>query len=329
MKWKIRFYINVPEIVPYISRIEIGNFRDSPIFPFIERHKGWFFDIYSDYGNDELEAAESTMAEIETILDKLSIQLFFEISITEIIVFNVHQIFRLISSNLTPLTDEEIKSLKIIPQDNSLQQKLVRYPHGLKNQRGMWYRSEYTINVIRSIHPRVTDAVMNPIDARALKWFVKGIGAINDIDRFFAFYTSVELLSREIRLDKIHPTCHKCGKEIAHGNNCDHEILINPERMEYLKKLGLKEKIAKEIKNLRDSLTHGGKDITNSELDDLIEANIELTFFLTKQFKIILKIPDGQAPILDPRIIQIKKMGEIRQREITTEILEEIQKNIH
>ena len=98
--------------------------------------------------------------------------------------------------------------------------------------------------------------------------------------------------------------------------------------MEYLKKIGLKEETAKTIKKLRDSLTHGGKDITNSELDDLITANIKLTYFLTKQFKQILGIPDQMAPVLSPLSVQIKHFAENRDRVITLDILREITDNI-
>ncbi len=326
MKWKIRFYINVPEIVPYVIAAEIGNFQNLPIFPEIEQKKGWFFDVFVN-GDNEEKSLLDIMPEIEEILDKLSLQLFLEISITEIIVFNVHQIFKRDDENLIPITQDEIKKIVEISGEE-LRQKLVRYPNGIKNQRGMWYQSQFSINVMRSINPSVTDTKMSSKDKKALKWFIKGIGAQNDIDRFSSYYTSLEILSRKVKLESIHPTCKKCDKPIEHGNNCDHEILISPEQMEYLKKIGLEENTAKNVKNLRDSLTHGGKDITNSELDDLIDANIELTYFLTKQFKQILGIPDEMAPILSPMSIQVKHFGEQRDRKLTLEILNVIKNNI-
>ena len=193
----------------------------------------------------------------------------------------------------------------------------------------MWFQSPFSINVMRSINSVITDTALNPKDAKSLKWFTKGIGSRNDIDRFFAYYTSLELLSRKLILDKVHPTYKKCNKPIEHGNNCDHEILINPEQMEYLKKLGLKSESAKIIKNIQDSFIHGGKDITNSELDDLIESNIELTHFLTKQFKEILRIPDNIAPVLSPMSMQIKHFAENRDRTITSDILKEIKGNLN
>lgn len=325
MKWKIRFYVNVPEMVPYVVGAEIGNFQNLPIFPEIEQKKGWFFDVFVN-GDSEEKTLLDIMPEIEEILDKLSFQLFFEISITEIIVFNVHQIFKKISENLNPITDEEIKNIMEISEE--LRQKLIRFPSGIKNQRGMWFQSPFTIDVMRSINAKITDTKLDSKDAKSLKWFIKGIGARNDIDRFSAYYTSLDILSKKSKLSSVHPVCKKCGKAIEHGNNCDHEILINPEQMEYLKKLGLEEKTAKDIKELRDSLTHGGKDITNSELDDLIDANISLTYFLTKQFKQILGIPDQVAPVLSPMSMQIKHFGEQRDRKLTLEILNEIKNNI-
>lgn len=326
MKWKIRFYINVPEIVHYETGKFIGTFRQIPIFPKIERKKGWFFDVFVNGDNDE-KAILDIMPEIEEILDKLSFQLFLEISITEIIVFNVHQIFKKVGKNLNPITDEEIKNIIEISGEE-LRQKLVRYPNGIKNQRGMWFQSPFSINVMRSINARVTDTKLDSKDAKSLKWFIKGIGARNDIDRFSAYYTSLDILSKKSKLPSVHPICKKCGKPIEHGNNCDHEILISPEQMEYLKKLGLKEETAKDIKDLRDSLTHGGKDITNSELDDLIDANVELTHFLTKQFKQILGIPDQMAPVLSPMSMQMKHFAMIHDRAITLDILKEIKENI-
>jgi len=326
MKWKIRFYINVPEIVPYIAGAEIGNFKNIPIFPNIEKQKGWFFDVFVD-GENEEKALLDIMPEIEEILDKLSLQLFLEISVTEIIVFNVHQIFKKIGDDLNLLEQEEIKSILEISGDE-LRQKLVRYPSGIKNQRGMWFQSQFSINVMRSINARITDTKISSKDAKALKWFIKGIGARNDIDRFTSYYASLDILSHKAKLPSVHPTCKKCGKLIEHGNNCEHEILINPEQMEYLIKIGLKKETAKEIKDLRNSFFHGGKDITNSELDDLIDANIELTYFLTQQFKKILGIPNQTAPVLSPMSMQIKHLGELRDRKITVEILNEIKNNI-
>ena len=235
MKWKIRFYINVPEIVPYVMGAEIGNFHNLPIFPEIEQKKGWFFDVFVN-GDNEEQSLLNIMPEIEEILDKLSFQLFWEVSITEIIVFNVHQIFKKIAGKLNPLTNDDITNLLDISGDE-LRQKIVRYPSGIKNQRGMWYQSPFSINVMRSINARVTDTKLDSKDAKSLKWFIKGIGSRNDIDRFFAYYTSLEILSKKSSLASIHPTCKKCGKPIEHGNNCDHEILINPEQMEFLKKI--------------------------------------------------------------------------------------------
>jgi len=242
-------------------------------------------------------------------------------------VFNVHQIFKQNGTELNPISNEEIKNILEISGDE-LRQELVRYPTGIKNQRGMWFQSQFSINVIRAINAQITDTKLDSKDAKSLKWFIKGIGSRNDIDRFFACYTSLELLAKKSNLDKVYPKCKKCGKLIEHGNNCDHEILINPEQMEYLKKIGLKEGTAKTIKNLRDSFIHGGKDITNSELDDLITANIELIYFLTKKFKEILKIPENVAPVLSPVSMQIKHFGLNHERAITLDILKEIRKNI-
>jgi len=225
-----------------------------------------------------------------------------------------------------PLEQNEIKNIVEISGDDLLQ-KLVRYPSGIKNQRGMWFQSQFSIDVMRSINARVTDTKISSKDAKALKWFIKGIGARNDIDRFTSYYTSLDILSHKATLPSVHPICKKCGKSIEHGNNCEHEIFISPEQMEYLIKIGLKKETSQEIKNLRDSLLHGGKDITNSELDDLIDANVELTYFLTQQFKKILGIPNQTAPVLSPMSMQIKHFGEQRNRKITLEILKEI-KNI-
>ena len=326
MKWKIRFYINIPEIVPYEIGKFIGNFRGIEIFPEIEKKKGWFFDVYVN-GDDKEKLLLDIMPEIEEILDKLSFELFLEVSVTEIIVFNVHQIFKKNNEKLVPISNEEIKSILEISGEE-LRQELIRYPTGIKNQRGMWFQSPFSINVTRAINAQITDTKLDSKDAKSLKWFIKGIGSRNDIDRFFAFYTSLELLAKKLNLDKVYPICKKCQKSIEHGNNCDHKILINPEQIEYLKKIGLKEETAKKIKNLRDSFIHGGKDITNSELDELIDANVQLVYFLTTQFKQILHIPENMAPILSPMSMQVKHFGEIRNRSITVNILKEIKTNI-
>lgn len=326
MKWKIRFYINIPEIVPYETGKFIGTFHGIEIFPEIEKKKGWFFDVYVNGDNKEKSLLD-IMPEIEEILDKLSFELFLEVSITEIIVFNVHQIFKKNDEEFVPISNEAIKNILEISGEE-LRQELIRYPTGIKNQRGMWFQSPFSINVMRSINAWITDTKLDSKDAKSLKWFIKGIGSRNDIDRFFAFYTSLELLAKKLNLDKVHPVCKKCKKSIEHGNNCDHKILINPEQMEYLKKIGLKKETAKKIKNLRDSFIHGGKDITNSELDELIDANVQLIYFLTTQFKQILRIPENVAPILSPMSMQVKHFGEIRNRIITLDILKEIKTNI-
>lgn len=51
------------------------------------------------------------MPEIEEILDKLSFELFLEVSITEIIVFNVHQIFKKNDEEMVPISNEAIKNI--------------------------------------------------------------------------------------------------------------------------------------------------------------------------------------------------------------------------
>ena len=145
------------------------------------------------------------MPEIEEILDKLSFELFLEISITEIIVFNIHQIFKRVGENLIPLPDDEIKNILEI-HGEELRQELVRYPNGIKNQRGMWFQSPFSIDVTRGINAQVTDTKLDSKDAKSLKWFVKGIGSRNDIDRFSAYYTSLDILSKKSHLDKVYPT---------------------------------------------------------------------------------------------------------------------------
>ncbi len=92
-------------------------------------------------------------------------------------------------------------------------------------------------------------------------------------------YCSTKCLNEARHFDFQNKICKKCGKPIEHGNNCDHEILISPEQMEYLKKIGLEENTAKNVKNLRDSLTHGDKDITNSELKVILYIIIKAIIF--------------------------------------------------
>ena len=326
MKWKIQFYINIPEIVPYESGKFIGTFRGVEIFPNIEKKKGWFFDVYTN-GEDKEKSLLDIMPEIEEILDKLSFELFLEVIITEIIVFNIHQIFKKIDEKLVPIPNKEIKNILEISNDD-LRQELIQYPTGIKNQRGMWLESPFSINVKRAINAQITNTKLNSKDAKSLKWFVKGIGSRNDIDRFLAFFTSLELMAKKLNLEKVYPTCGKCKKLIEHGNNCDHKILILPKQMEYLKKFGLEEETANKITDLRNSFIHGGKNIANSELDDLIDCNIKLIHFLTSQFKQILGIPENVAPILSQMSMQVKRFGLTGNRRITLYILKEIKANM-
>jgi len=322
IQWKLRFYVNIPLKFMADVGVELGSFKKIPLYPYQDGNKGWYFEIYLK-GNDHNSILEECIEEIHEKLDKMSLQIMREIIITEIVVFNISEIFEKKDDRFSRILNEKVLEIDKISSQQFFQ-KIFRYPSGFSSQRGAWLMTPYQINVRGTIAPRITDTKIAKSDTKALRWFVKALGANNEVDRFTSYITTLDILSHMNNLDEIEPICPNCKKPINYTHNCGKKFLKEAYAKNYLLEFGIKESDADRINKLRNKTLHGRKHLDPTDMDEFLDVNISLVHILVKHFKKIMKVEDFMPPILSPITIMVDRFCEERERIITQKIFDEI-----
>ncbi|HXG13552.1 MAG TPA: hypothetical protein VNK25_00270 [Candidatus Nitrosotenuis sp.] len=303
----------------------LGTFDDIPLFPYLDGQRGWYFEIYRK-GDDHTKILEDVIDEVQEKLDKCSLQIMKEIFITQIIIFNISEIFEKKEGQLVKISKEKLQSFEQIKDQNYLQQ-LFHYPFGFSGQRGAWLMTPYQINVRGTIAQSITDTNLNEKDAKALRWFVKALSASNEVDRFTSYVTALDILSHKSSLEETEPLCTKCKKPIDYIHDCGEKMLKQAYAKDYLIEFGLTEPQADKINKLRNKTLHGRSHLQLSDMEEFLDANTFLVFELVKHFKQTMNISASMPPILNPAVIMIDKFCEIHERNITQEIFDEMKSN--
>lgn len=326
LKWKIRFYVNIPLNFMADVGMNLGNFNEIPMYPYQDGNKGWYFEIY-DKGDSHETVLEKNIEEIHQKLDKMSLQIMREILITEIVVFNISEIFEQQNDKLLKISNNKIISIESIENQNLIQQ-IFRYPSGFSSQRGMWLMPPYQFSGKGTIAPRITDTKIEKTDAKALRWFIKSLGANNEVDRFTSLVTVLDILSHKNNLEETNHICQNCGKTIEYIHECGKKLQRQAYAKDYLIEFGIQQSTADRINKLRNKTLHGRKHLTSLDMDEFLDVNISVIRILVMHFKKLLKIEDFMPPVLSPGVIMVDRFCEQRSRKINQEIFDEIKSNI-
>ncbi|MEX2193309.1 MAG: hypothetical protein WD717_08055 [Nitrosarchaeum sp.] len=325
-KWKIRFYVNVPLHFMADVGADLGTFQTIPMYPFKDGEKGWYFEIFLK-GETSEGVLEKCIDEIHEKIDKMSLQIMREILISEIVVFNISDVFEKNEKELVKITDKKILNIDKITTQKFIQQ-IFQYPYGYSSQRGTWMMNPYQINVRGTIASRITDTAIEKKDSKALKWFVKALGANNEVERFTSYVTSLDILSHKNNLEEREPICRKCKKPISIIHDCGQKLLNQAYAKDHLIEFGISESNADKINKLRNKTFHGRKSLTMKDMEEFLDVNISLVHILVNHFKKIMNIDDFMPPILNAGTIMIDKFCYVRERPINQEIFDEIKPNI-
>jgi len=306
--------------------MHLGNFNEIPMYPYQDGNKGWYFEIYAKGDTHEI-VLENNIEEVHQKLDKMSLQIMREMLITEIVVFNISEVFEKQNDRFLKVSHNRLISIESIENLNFLQQ-VFRYPSGFSSQRGMWLMPPYQFSGKGTIAPRITDTKIEQTDTKALRWFIKSLGANNEVDRFTSLVTVLEILSHKNNLEEMNPICQGCGKIIEYTHNCGKKLQKQAYAKDYLREFGIEESTADRINKLRNKTLHGRKHLTSLDVDEFLDVNISIIRLLVTQFKKLLRIEDFMPPILNLGVIMVDRFCEQRSRKINQEIFDEIKSNL-
>ena len=325
-KWKIWFYPNIPLDFMANAGAALGTFRSIPMFAYQDNSNRWYFEIYSK-GETSNEVLEDCIEEIHEKLDKMSLQIMREVIISEIVVFDISEVFEEIDKKMVKIPDEKILEIDKITNQKFIQ-KIFRYPSGFSSQRGTWLMTPYQINVRATIATRITDTKIEKIDLKALRWFIKALGANNEVDRFTSYVTALDILSHKQNLQETEPLCAKCKKPIEYTHECGQKLVKQAYAKEYLLEFGIEESNADKINKLRNKTLHGRKHLTSMDMDEFLDTNVLLVRILVENFKKILNIGDSFPPILSPATMMIDHFCFEHSKPVNQEIFDEIKSNV-
>ena len=288
------------------SEVPLGVYRQRNLIAKKEE-KSWYVITYAK-GDKYIELLTIVVRDIEEILDKVSFQIMNEVTIQEILMTNMTKVFRKTSENkFEQLTDEKIKEIDSNNCENMHLQEWI-FSHGFKNQRGNWKSLRRLQTTKRGNNPIVNNRELDNVDKNALKWFVKALGTLNEVDQFTNYIICLDMLAHKIQLEQRKPICPKCKNEINYVHDCGEQYLMQPYAIDYLKSIGLSEEDAKKFNKLRNTVFHGKKSLSSERLDEILDLNNKLKRFLTEKFRTALKIEENDAPILNENMVMVQDM---------------------
>lgn len=307
MMWRFHFRISNQLDGFKKNKIALGNYCAKEISA--EKHgDAWYITIYAK-GDSHIELLENIIRDVEEILDKISFQLMSEILFQEITITNMSQIFRLNSKgDYEPLAETELGKINKIDFPK-LYLDTWHFPQGFASQRGRWQGLQRLQATTRGVNPEISNKQLDAQDKNALKWFVKALNSINEVDRFTSYIICLDILSHKLPLNQRKPICSKCNTEIEYSHICGEPLQTQPYAMDYLIGIGLGEEQARKFNKLRNAIFHGRKSLSSERLEEVLELNDHLKLFLTKKLKNSLGIAENQAPILEESVVMVTDMA--------------------
>lgn len=174
-----------------------------------------------------------------------------------------------------------------------------------KYSSGKFIQSFPPSNIKTSLHPKLAYSLENAStrNRAALRWYIKGIAATYEVDKFIFFWTALEILRSESGISVSSPYRARCGHEIPNCPICG-EMTLKEELGKSIKKFlmdraDISEDTAKKLWKLRQMI-HGTKDLTYEELRDLPTMANSLRQALLTILKPALGWPLNAPPLILP-----------------------------
>ena len=175
----------------------------------------------------------------------------------------------------------------------------------IKYSSGKFIPSFPPTNVQTSLYPKLTHSLEEAgIKARAaLRWYIKGLAAIYEVDKFIFFWIALEILRSESGVSVSSPYCARCGHEIPNcpicGETTSKEELGESMKKFLVDKANISEDIATKLWKFRQMI-HGTKDLTYEELRDLPTMANSLRQALLTILKPALGWSFNEPPLMVP-----------------------------
>jgi hypothetical protein len=156
-------------------------------------------------------------------------------------------------------------------------------------------------NVNTLLHPQLDLSLekASPRTRAALRWYIKGLATIYEVDKFVFFWTALEILRSQSKVSVVSPYKARCGHEIPTCPTCgkatSKEILGQSMKKFLVEKANTTQETANKLWQFRQ-IVHGAKDLTYEDMRDLPIMTNSLRQALVVLLKSALGWPLDQPP---------------------------------
>lgn len=138
----------------------------------------------------------------------------------------------------------------------------------------------------------------------ALRWYIKGLAAVYEVDKFVFFWTALEILRAQSKVSVFEPYRNvRCGHEIPNcpvcGKATSKEVLGQSIKKFLVEKANTPQETANKLWQFRQ-IIHGTKDLTYEDMRDLPMLANSLRKALLVLLKLALGWPLDQPPSISP-----------------------------
>jgi hypothetical protein len=231
----------------------------------------------------EAEQAEEALEEIspalELILDDVAFQMQTGLTVRQLELFDI----------TAPVRVGEEREVFLFP-----------YPHGYQQ----WKFSRSTamgtdsVAVVPSLRPDYD--TLPKRTQHALDWYIKGLHAPVDADRFMFFWIALEVLEGQNGRDVTDVYRASCGHAIELCPTCGRSTskrVAGPSLKQYLQSVGVTAEAAGRIWKMRQ-IVHGARTFAPDQLADLAELLQVLRAAVVALLKVQLGVPAEQPPFV-------------------------------
>jgi hypothetical protein len=224
-------------------------------------------------------ALERVAPALELVLDDLVFQLQSALSVLQLEIIDVS----------APLAEGEEREMLLMP-----------FPHGYQQ----WKFSQSTAlgDARVAIVPRLEGnyAALQPRTQQALDWYIKGLNAPVDADRFIFFWVALEVLEHEVGVDVLDVYTAICGHQVSECPQCGRSTerrVAGQSIRGLLESIGIDAGIASRLWKMRQ-MVHGAKSFRPGELQDVGELLQVLRSAVMDLLKSQLGIPPDAPPLV-------------------------------
>jgi len=224
-------------------------------------------------------ALERVAPALELVLDDLAFQLQSGLSVLQLEILDVS----------LPLTEGEERELLLMP-----------FPYGYEQWK--FSRSTAMGEAVVAVVPTLEGnyEALPQRTQQALDWYIKGLNAPVDADRFIFFWVALEVLEHELGVDVLDVYTATCGHQIAECPQCGRSTerrVAGKSIRNLLESVGVDVSTASRLWKMRQ-IVHGAKSFGPGELQDLSELLQVLRSAVMALLKFQLSIPAEAPPLV-------------------------------